>query len=130
MEPVGQQRRMAKEKVGRSVPLSRFSSMLQTSRLARDGSPDPAHPRRSKHPVDGIVVVQSIRLLTTSYVASVAVRSEAQSVEASSWSLAANRFSPVQSNPVKASQGGSKSVKVISTIIFLQPHDPDPTKSG
>ena len=36
MEPVELQQRMAIEKVGRSVPLSRSPSMEQTSRLARD----------------------------------------------------------------------------------------------
>ena len=36
----------------------------------------------------------------------------------------------LQSSTVKASQSGSKWVKVISTIIFLQLQDPKPDRSG
>ena len=70
MEPVGWQRRMAMERVGRSVPLSRFPFMVQTSRLAKDGAPYPAHRGRSKYLVSGTMADQSLRRLTSEATAS------------------------------------------------------------
>ena len=49
MEPVELQRRKAIEKVGRSVPLSRFPFMLQTSRLALPGALTKVKAVRARH---------------------------------------------------------------------------------
>ena len=72
MEPVGLQQRKAMEKAGRSVPLSRFPFMLQTSRLAGDGLPCLSHTRKSKQSMRDTMAVQSLRRLTSAATVSAA----------------------------------------------------------
>ncbi len=89
-----------------------------------------------KHPMRGTRGRSIPRLLTSSATRR-QLRLEAHDAEASSRSCAAIGFSTVWPIPgqtwskwVKVGQSGSKWVKVISTIIFLQPHDPKPDGNG
>ena len=76
-----------------------------------------------KHPMRG-TRGHSIPRLLTSAATRRRLRLEAHGVEASSRSCSATRFSTVWPTP------RSNLVKVISTIIFLQPHDPKPAGNG
>ena len=115
MEPVGQQRRMAREKAGRSVPLSRFPSMLQTSRLALPGAFTKVKASGGRYSCRSIhlppYVVGYIRRPKVSKPVPGALR---------------------PTGSARSSQTRSKPVKVISTVIFfnrMTPIRPNPAES-